>query len=385
MLTPNPAEAVTGLALRTFAPDGSILGLLPVAILGFLLPLRAAPMLSSGMTGWIRHLSYSSEANKRGLLLALATSQVPLWISLLVIGIVAYVHGCKIWHAMPYLILLLMAGTYIAIPVHRRNLTVLLAVSAAACAFSRSMGVCAVGFLLLTAADCFSGVIRQMPGRKPWRTAESLFDWRIAWRALGFALARQYALSLLIVGVMAMFAGNSELKGSLLAATSRFAGVMVTGLFASTVAARLAEKRPPWPWARSFPVSSYQRVASDTIFLGLHAAPLLIPIALIEVSSIWYVLATLPLIAIRAAGQMRRIRQQRTEIRENLLWNFGRFGECFLIAGLLALLPWTVVIWICMSVAAFISARNADTRQKVSLWLELHYMAAGDPLNWSDR
>ena len=385
MLMPNPAATITGFALIIFAPQPTIIGLLPVTIFAFLLPMLASRRLSSGMTGWIRHLSYSGKANKRGLVLALAMAQIPLWASLFVMGIIAHLHGYNTWHAIPQLCVLLAAGACTALPVHRRPLTVLLALSAAACSFSRELVLVVAGVLLLASVDFVSGDIRQMPRLKPRRSAESFFDWKIAWRALGIKLAWQYVLSLLIIGVMALFAHNSELRGSLLAATCRFGGIMATGFFISSLAARLAEKRPPWPWARSFPITSHQRVASDALFLGFHALPLLVPIAFVEVSSIWFILLTLPLISIRATGRMRRIREHRSDVRDKLFRSIGQFLECYAVAALVALLPWIVVLCIFMSVPAFLAARGADTRQKVSLWLEIHYIAAGDALNWSDR
>lgn len=378
MFNMYPAALVTGLALNTFAPNPSFRGLLPTAALAFLLPLWAAHRLSLGLNGWMCHLGISRRANKRGLLLSLATVQIPLWISLVILGVVAHLHRSSVWPAVPRLCLLLAAAIYFALPVYRRLPTMLFAFSAAGCAFSGRPFTIAAGALLLLAADLVSGNIREAHGRKPWRPAGSLFDFIVAWRALGWRLLLRYAVSLLIIGITALFARNNELTGTLLAATVRFGGCIAVAVFLSSAAARLAERRPPWPWARSFPVSSYHRVTIDALFLGFHAALVLVPVAFIAPSAMWLVLLTLPFISIRAAAHVRKIPEQRTGAGEYLL-------ECFGVAALLALLPWTVVLWIAAAVPAFISARNTDIQQKVSRWLELHHLAAGDPLSWSGR
>jgi hypothetical protein len=186
-----------------------------------------------------------------------------------------------------------------------------------------------------------------------------------------------YAASLLIVGATALFAHNNDLSGALLSGAARFGSLMAIAVFLWPLAAKLAERRPAWPWARSLPISSYRRVAADALFAGLHALPLLVPVAFINFSAMWFVLLTLPFISVRAAEYVRKIPERRTGARYLL--------ECFGAAGLLALLPWTGFFWLAATVPAVISARNADTRQKVSRWLELHHLAAGDPLSWSDR
>jgi len=377
MIQMDPEALVSMLAQGTFAPHPSVRHLLPVAIVAFLLPLWAAPRLSLGLGGWIRHLGFSRRANKRGLLLSLAMAQAPLWVALLVLGMVARHNGINVWQATPHLCLLLAAAVYAALPVRRRFPVVLFAFSAAACVFSGGRFASAGGVLLLAAADFASGDIREPPRTKSLRVAESLFDFTVAWRALDFKLPSSYVASLLIVGATALFVRNNELSGTILGGSVRFGACMAIAVFLWSVAAKLAERRPVWPWARSFPISSRRRVAMDSLFLGLHAVPLLVPAALIDFSATCFVLLTLPLFAVRAAAYVRIIPGRRTGAAFLL--------ECFGAASFLALLPWTVLFWLAATVPAFLTARNADTRQKVSRWLELHHLAAGDPLSWSDR
>jgi hypothetical protein len=385
MFQSGPAATATSLALNVFALSPSVSILIPIMALAILLPLWAAPRLSAGLNGWMRHLGLSRHANKRGLLAGLALTQIPLWISLVILGTIAGFHGLNVGSAIPRLCLLLISALYCALPVYRHSLVSSLALAAAACAFSKEPFIVAGGIPLLVAADLSSGNIREPKPRESWKPAESFFEFKIAWRALGRRLPLQYIPSILVIGSMALFANNNELNGSLLAATVRFAGCMAIAYFLSSAAAKLAKRRPPWPWARSLPVSSYRRVATDAVFLGCHTLPLLVPLAFVDGSATWLVLLTIPLISIRMAGHMRKFRERRAGVAENLIQSIGIFLEHFGIAALLAILPWTVIFWMIASVPAFVSARRADIRQKVSLWLELHFIAAGDSLNWSDQ
>jgi hypothetical protein len=233
MLQMNPAGLVTMLALSTFAPQPSVRHLLPIAVLAFLLPLWAAPRLSLGLNGWIRHLGFSRRANQRGLLLSLAMAQVPLWISLVALGFVAHHNGSHVWRATPRLCLLLAAAVYSALPATRRFPVVLLAFSAAACVFSGSSFALAGGILLLIAADLASGDIRELPRPKSRHAVGSLFEFRVSWRALGLRLPLCFVVSLLIIGATALFARNNELSGSLLAGAARFGACMAVRAFSS--------------------------------------------------------------------------------------------------------------------------------------------------------
>jgi hypothetical protein len=178
------------------------------------------------------------------------------------------------------------------------------------------------------------------------------------------------------LGVAALFIRNNELAGRLFAGTARFGASMAIVVFLSTLSEKLAVRRPVWPWARSLALSSSRRVLADAVFLAIHATPLLLPAALIHVPSALAVLLLLPLLSSRAAGHMRRISERRTG-------NAAFVLEGFFASAVLALLPWTLLLALAAAPAAFLSARNLDSRQKVTRWLEKHHDAGGDSLSWS--
>jgi hypothetical protein len=54
-----------------------------------------------------------------------------------------------------------------------------------------------------------------------------------------------------------------------------------------------------------------------------------------------------------------------------------------LIAAAIALAPWLALGALALVPWAVREAARRESAQKVSRWLELHHLAAGDPLSWS--
>jgi hypothetical protein len=112
------------------------------------------------------------------------------------------------------------------------------------------------------------------------------------------------------------------------------------------------------------------------VLLGVPALPLIAVAARIDAAAL-VALALLPLLALRTAGAVRRAPERRT----------GAAGEVFfegsLLAALVALLPWTSMLALAAVPWAIRAAAERERRQKVSRWLELHHLAAGDPQSWS--
>ena len=59
-------------------------------------------------------------------------------------------------------------------------------------------------------------------------------------------------------------------------------------------------------------------------------------------------------------------------------------GTVLLVAGLVTVLPWTAVGFLLSTPLAIRLAAERERRQDVSRWHELHHLAAGDPVSWSD-
>jgi hypothetical protein len=156
-----------------------------------------------------------------------------------------------------------------------------------------------------------------------------------------------------------------------------FGGALSIAFFYAVLANMLAARRPPWPWSCSLPWSAEERIIIDSFFLGLHFLPLLLLIALMKSEAVWPLAASLPLLTLVASHAMRRAPEYRT----------GASGKV-LLTGMLAalslsLLPLISIVFLALTPLALKYAVEAEKNQKVSRWLELHHLGAGDFLSWS--
>ncbi len=377
MIQMYPAALVANLARALYAAHPPLPDVALVVALAFALPGWASPKLSHGLNGWMRHLSISGTGNRRGLTLALVAVQLPLAVGLAIVAIVAHVQGMPLLPGTLRWVLVLVAGAAAATPARRRVCSGALALGAGALALGGWKQMLASA-ALLAVSDAVAGAIREKRPRRVWRAAGSLLDFRIAWRALGWRALPGYAAGLLALAATALFISNNELTGALAAGTARFGGGLACVLCISSMAGKLAVRRPVWPLARSFPWSSSQRVATDSLFLGIHAVPLVGIVAASNVDAALSVLALLPLLCLRAAASMRRIPGRRTG--EGSYITEGLFE-----VAMAALLQWMVFVWLVAALPAFLAAREAEQSQKVTRWMDLHHASAGDTLSWGEQ
>lgn len=378
MLQMYPAAAVSGIARSAFAPEPALSEVAWIAVLVFALPIWAAPRLAHGLNGWLRHLPISSVGNRSGLFLALVVAQMPLVIGLALLALVAHLQNRPVLFGILRWSLVVAAAALAATPARRRLLSAPLAFGAGALALQGDWTRLLLAVVFLAAALWLAGGLREPPRRKPWRPAGPILDYRISWRALGWRMIPCFALSLVFLGATALFISNNELTGSLAAGAARFGGGLACVFFLASLAEKLAMRRPVWPLARSFPMSSGQRIATDATFLGLHTLPLAAVAAALDMAAALAVLSLLPFACLRAAAFMRRVAGRRTGAGAYL--TEGAFA-----AALLALLPWSPVLALASAVPAFFAAREAERCQKVTRWMELHYASAGDAFSWEDR
>lgn len=370
------------LAHSLFGPESAGGSWVMIALAAMGAASMAAPRICRGLDGWMRHLPVSGLAHRRAAVLAVAVAQSPLLLLLAFLSLA----GTK--QAEAFLVDLLglavtgLAAAVLAVPAKRRLARGVLALASAVVAGSGGWIELALGAVLLAAADGVAGPLGRTRIASPPRKAEPglvPFQARIAWRALGWRIADSYALGLLPVLAAFAFVTNNELApaherlGTLLGS-----GTGVVLLFAQ-LAEMLAVRRPAWPWSRSLPWSAAERVAFDALFLGLHALPLLGLAAWVLPARLplLAVVASVPLLALRAAGAMRRAPERRAGASGEVL------AEGMLLAALVALVPWTSVLALAAAPFALRAAAERERRQKVSRWLELHHLAVGDPQSWS--
>lgn len=340
---------------------------------------EAAPRVCRGMAGWMRHLPVSGVAHRRAAGIAIAAAQTPILLGLMVIAAFASRSAASLAEDALGLALTALAMALAATPAQRRWLSTPLALGSGAAAGSGGWAMMTLGAALLVAADLAAGpLVRTGPpvAHAARRSAGGLFEFRIAWRALGWTLAGAFFLGLLPVGAAFAFVSNNTLAPEHVRLGALLGGGLSFVLLFSQIGESLAVRRPAWPWSRSLPWSASRRVVWDALFLSLHALPLVALAAAIHPVAL-VVLGLLPLVAVRAAGAMRRAPERKT----------GAVGEVLMegsfLAALVALLPWTVLLTLALTPWAVRAAAERERRQKVSRWLELHHLAAGDPQSWS--
>ncbi len=339
----------------------------------------SGPRICRGVSGWLRHLPASGLAHRRAATLAIAVSQVPLLLLLLVLAAFSsLVPGLLIRRALQLAVTALAAALCVT-PARRRWLAAPMALAAAVFAGVGGWWMLALGAVLLAAADWTAGDLAATGPPSAHLSRRSSGGWieaRIAWRALGWSLPGTYLTSMLPVLAAWAFVAHNDLAPQYVRLAARLGGGVASVLLLSSLSESLAVRRPAWPWSRSLPWTAQRRVTADALFLGLHALPLILLAAVIHPAAL-EALPILPLLALRAAGALRRAPERKTGAAGEIL------GEGMLLASLVALLPWAGLAALAGVPFALRAAAERERLQKVSRWLELHHLAAGDPQSWS--
>ena len=339
-----------------------------------------SPRICYGLTGWVRHLPAGSALHRRLAGLAIFTAMIPV---LAVLGVLASI---SLWTSRQDVILSILslvslgvASSVTSLPVKRRPITAVLGILACVLCASATAVFIGLGIGLVLTADQISGPIT--PVRKSRRYRGLLKGFSLLtilnWRAVRLKIALPYLFSLVVLLTSALFLRNNSLSPRLISSAVRCGGTLGLAVFLAVLGNILAAKRPPWPWLRSLPLSSPQRILADSLFLAAHSSILLIPLFMIQGPSVVAVAAFVPVAATRTAGIIRRARELRWGAAGTLLL------EGFVAALFLSLWSWTAIFFLACVPPAFLDAVRKEQNLRVSLWLEIHHLAAGDSLSWS--
>lgn len=341
----------------------------------------ASRRISLGLIGWIRHLPAEGTMHRRMAGIAIFIAQIPVLAILAGLAVVA----TKLYKvsAASFIVGLPLVGLscgLCVLPVKRKFITRSLASVAGISFASNNWGFLAGGLLLLIATDVISGPLFQKKKHskfpKPFKGM--LFVTSINWRALRLRFLVPYLLSLPFLGATQLFIANNNPAPLLAEQVIRFGGSFSLVLFCSIFANMLASRRPPWPWIRSLPWSAKTRIAWDTSFIGLHMLPLLVLIGAINLKSMFPIAASIPLFAAYSAFSIRQAPESPMGASGKVLL-LGTFSSLFL-----CLIPWSSVCFLALTPLALNEAIKAEKLHKVSMWLELYHLAAGDSLSWSE-
>jgi len=368
------------LARTIFKESGNLALGLFFAVLVLPVAFIISPRICYGLGGWIRHLPAGSALHRRLASLAIFTSMIPVLAGLGALASISlWTSRRDVVLSVLSLISLGFAASATCLPVKRRPITAPLGILAAVLCASGTVVFIGLGIGLVFVIDQISGPI--MPARKSRRYRRLLKGFGLLtilnWRAARLKIALPYLFSIPVLLAAVLFLRNNSLNPRLISSAVRFGGTLCLAVFLAILANILAVKRPPWPWLRSLPLSSGQRILADSLFLAAHASILLIPVFMIHSPSFLAAAAFLPVAAARTAGVIRQARELRLGAAGKLL------VEGFIAALFLSLWPWTAVVFLACVPPVFLDAVGKEKYQRVSLWLEIHHLAAGDSLSWS--
>ncbi|HEY4589766.1 MAG TPA: hypothetical protein VII86_11100, partial [Thermoanaerobaculia bacterium] len=318
-------------------------------------------------------------AHRRAAGLAIAIAQIPLLLGLLFLAAFASLSPAALLADALKLTVTALATALCVTPAERRWAARPPALCAAVLAGSGGWETLGIAAILLIAADLAAGPLARSGAPAvhfPRASQGTLIELRIVWRALGTSLLGACALGLLPLSAAFAFTANNSLAPEHVRMAARLGAGLAVVLALAQMGEALAVRRPAWPWSRSLPWSAARRAGADALILGGHALPLVLLAARIDPAAL-AALAILPFLSVRAAGAMRRAPERRTGAAGEILFEGG------LLAALAALLPWAALLPLAAVPWALRAAAERERRQKVSRWLELHHLAAGDPQSWS--
>ncbi len=371
---------------------GSLLMGLVSSILSLSVAAMASPRICLGLNGWIRHLPARGLTHRRLACVAITVAQTPILLVLALLALIAF----AVFHVSPILYLLglpilgLAAGLCV-LPVQRNLITKPLSFAACVLSTSSHWIFLTIAIVLLIIADQTAGSL--FPFHKPRLsqksiTAQKTFTTQktitgsfisavIAFRALRLRILFSYLPSLFVLGLTTLFLSNNTLTPHQIFRGVVFGGTLSIAVFCAFTANLIAVRRPPWPWARSLPWSANHRILTDSILIGLLTFPILVLILLIKSQALWPVAVSLPPLAAFAALM----------VRTAFIYQMGAVGRTFIFgtvaAVLVCLIPAMSFVFLASTPFLLRYAATEEKNQKVSRWLEMHHLAAGDPLSWS--
>jgi len=383
----TPAVVLTPTIATLYPPAPSFSAALVAGLLGISAAIALRPRVVTGVDGWIRHLPASARAHRRAVTVGLAVGLSPLLTIVLVTGLT--VLGSSPETTGPRLLVLPILGlstALAALPVGWRARA--LATVAANVCFVGTFTTILLAGVLLVAADGVAGEIAargRSSGRRSKKgltgagtTANRLWV-AISGRALGWRAIGGLSWSILVLIPVLFFLRNNPLSELQEGLVVRFSALMSGTVVIAALADTLARRRPPWPWVRSLPWSATRRVGLDGAILGVAAAFPVVVAGLLRPLVLPSLLPPLVLVAIRGAAAMRHAPQRSSGASGQILL------EGFLCAAAVALIPLSAILVVPLIPVALRLAAASEQEQDVSRWHELHHLAAGDSLSWSDR
>ena len=340
----------------------------------------AAPRIFSGLHGWMGHLPATCDARRRTALAGLWIALVPVLLGIALLYGLAYAGTGTLQIAylagLPFLGMAIAQTTF---PIRAGFFLRPLCFGAGVLSVSGNWILLGASIVFLIVIDFVS-----RPRISGWRS--SVLSGRekgrglhyfILWRALRWRQILYFLIILPIFGLTYAYlknnSGTALQQRSALVFGTALAVVCFVALTANTMAAR----RPAWPWFRSLPGSAKSRVLRDAGFLFVCSLPLLVPLIVLDAYAVWPVIVSMPALSLYAAAVVRLAPGKKLSALGLIVLN-GTIG-CMLLT-LVFTWAW---IWLPGVPLLVKYGETQEQNQKVSRWLEIHHLAAGDPHSWS--
>jgi len=361
--------------------SGPLIGLI---LLAYVLARDAVPRLTLGLGGWTRSLPATGTQHRRGVVFGLPIVQVPLLVAVLVAaGLTIAVYRVPLsWAKLLGAVVGLVAAGATAVPCERRVVALPLVAAATILASLGRWDTLAASLIGFALGDLAAGGLRFPTHRAAVPapvTPGTLRMFRFTWRALGWRLLAPAPMPAVALAAAWFYSRNNELGIADTGFVARLWGVIAVALYLGAVGDTVVSRRPSWPWIRSLPWSSRDRVIDDAIAIGAPAVVVGLAGAVVDVRTVVIALASIPPLAALAVWLLHGARRRLTRVSGPMIIIGGS------VATALAFWPWAIVPVLAATPLLIRIAAHRNRREIVTGWKELHHDAAGDSLAWSSR
>jgi hypothetical protein len=207
----------------------------------------AAPRVSRGLDGWVRHLPISGLSLRRASVGAVMLATAPLLLAFAVLAGIEERHRSLAMLFLGFLLAAWPAGLA-TVPAIRGGWARWVAVPAGLLAFRADLPSLLGAAALVVLADRLAGPLERTGPRAPtFRFNRLPLAWRIAWRAIARRLPGTYFSSLLPLACGWAFVAHNPLSDRHRALGASLAGGLAAVLVPAGLAESLALLRPVWP------------------------------------------------------------------------------------------------------------------------------------------
>jgi hypothetical protein len=376
--SPTPLALVRELALELGAVGHPADGGQILVLLAFALARQSSHRLLVGTGAWGRSLPVSGVVHRRATAMAMLAIMIPpMLAALLAVLAVPLMSGGRISPLKVVGLSIAFVAAALAATPSRRGVIArpLAAIAAFLFPSGNWMGVVtAVACLALSevvaGSTAVGRVVLVRDGRRVGRDLVA----RVGLRAMGWRLVGACIPPLIVLGFGWLYRVNNALTPDEAEAPARLTLLIASSLGIVLASDLLLLRRPTWPWLRSLPLASLERVVVDAALVALPAVVATLLVAVVDLSAALFGACALPIIACYAAGEVHRGRHR--------LSRAGGVVAAFasLVATALMLRPWlALVALVAAPLVALWSARR-ERRATATRWEELHHDPHADSL-----